>query len=272
MRRRTISVAVLKASLMAILALAPAAYTASQGVSASRPDPNRSEPLLPQRAERQEIRAQLVPVRYSTLASEIGARIVRLPFIEAQSFRSGEVLAVLECSMQIAQRDKARAELHGAEATLRANERLAGLNSIGELELMLSAVAVEKARAELQAHEALIKKCTVIAPFNGRMADQKVREQQFVQPGQALFEILDDSELEVEFLAPSTWLSWMKIGDPLRLAVDETRKAYPARIQRIGARVDPVAQSVKITARTDGRFSELMAGMSGRVEIIPSKP
>lgn len=244
----------------------------AQSPAASQPDPVRQHSVSVPRAERQEIRAQLVPLRYSTLASEIGARIVRIPFGEAQSFRSGDVLAALDCSIQTANRDRARAELHGAEATLRANERLASLNSIGELEVMLSATAVAKARAELQAHEALIKKCTVVAPYNGRIADQRVREQQFVQPGQALFEIIDDSELEIEFLAPSNWLIWLRLGYPMRIAIDETRKAYPARIQRIGARVDPVAQSIKVVARIDGRFTELIAGMSGRVEIAPPRP
>jgi multidrug efflux pump subunit AcrA (membrane-fusion protein) len=53
----------------------------------------------------------------------------------------------------------------------------------------------------------------------------------------------------------------------VRLRVDETGKTYIARVARIGARVDPVSQSIKVVAVIEGRPSELMAGMSGRVYL-----
>jgi multidrug efflux pump subunit AcrA (membrane-fusion protein) len=101
------------------------------------------------------------------------------------------------------------------------------------------------------------------------VAEQKVREQQYVQPGQALLDILDDTSLELEFLVPSSWLRWLKPGQALRVTIDETRKTYPARFTRIAARVDPVSQSIKVAATIDGTFPELIAGMSGRVTASP---
>ena len=255
------------------LALAVCTWSVAALAQATRPAPAPADAdMAPApRMDRQEIRAHLVPVRYTTLASEIGARVRKIPFAEAQAFKAGEVLVSLDCSVQQAYRDKARAELLGAEAALQANERLARLNSLSQLELVLSGTAVQRASAELGAHDALIEKCTVLAPFNGRVAEQKVREQQFVQPGQALLDILDDSALEVEFLAPSSWLRWLREGQTLRVAIDETRRTYPARFTRIGARVDPVSQSVKVVATIDGRFPELMPGMSGRVQVAPPR-
>ena len=90
-----------------------------------------------------------------------------------------------------------------------------------------------------------------------------------MQPGQALLEILDDSTLELEFIVPSRWLSWVRSGSAFQVSIDETGKSYPAKVQRIGARVDPVSQSVKLTAVIDGRFNELVAGMSGKVLMAP---
>ncbi|PND66297.1 HlyD family efflux transporter periplasmic adaptor subunit, partial [Escherichia coli] len=85
-------------------------------------------------------------------------------------------------------------------------QRLAELNSVGQLDLDLSRSAVNKARAEIGANQAVMAKCSVGAPFAGRVAEQKVREQQFVQAGQPLLDIIDDSVLELEFLVPSRWL------------------------------------------------------------------
>lgn len=219
--------------------------------------------------ERQEIRAQLLPRRYTTIAAEIGAKISSMSVSEGGAFKAGQLLVSFDCSLQKAQLDKVQAELEGAEQTLQSNLKLEKLNSVGQLELDLSKSSVNKAKADLGAHNAVLSKCQVFAPFSGRVAEQKVREQQYVQAGQAMLDILDDSSLELEFLVPSVWLQWLKVGGTFQVQIDETRKTYPSRFTRIAARVDPVSQSVKVAATINGRYPELMAGMSGKVMIKP---
>lgn len=218
---------------------------------------------------RQEIRAQLLPRQFTVIAAEIGAKINRLPVAEGGAFKVGQLLVGFDCSVQQAQLQKARAEHGAAEHTLNANKRLLELNSIGQLEVDLARSALSKAAAEVAAQQAVLSKCAIQAPFAGRLAEQKVREQQYVQPGQPLLDILDDSVLELEFLVPSGWLTWLKPGVRFEVEIDETGKTYPAKFIRIGARVDPVSQSVKVAAAIDGRFPELITGMSGRVRITP---
>jgi RND family efflux transporter MFP subunit len=219
--------------------------------------------------DKREIRAQLMPRRYTTLAAEIGAKVSRLPVAEGGRFKSGETLVVFDCSLQQAQLNKAKAALAAVDKTWSANKRLAELNSVGKVELDVSESEVAKAKAEVAANAALIGKCTLAAPFAGRVAEQKVREQQYAQPGQALLEIIDDSQLELEFIVPSKWLVWLKTGHDFPVAIDETGKTYPAKVQRIGARVDPVSQSVKLSATIAGKYPELIAGMSGKVLMAP---
>ncbi|ANQ85743.1 HlyD family secretion protein [Azoarcus olearius] len=245
------------AALLALLATPLAAQDAAQPAAA------RSA------MERQDIRAQLMPRQFTVIAAEIGAKISRLPVAEGGAFKAGQLLVQFDCSMQQAQLQKARAEQSAAEHTFTANRRLLELNSIGQLDVDLARAALAKANAEVGAQQAVLSKCSVAAPFAGRIAEQKVREQQYVQPGQPLLDILDDSVLELEFLVPSAWLGWLKPGVRFQVDIDETRKSYPAKFTRIGARVDPVSQSVKVAAAIDGRFPELITGMSGRVRITP---
>lgn len=220
-----------------------------------------------------EIRAQLTPRRYVTLAAEIGAKISQLPVAEGGRFRAGQTLVNFDCALPAAQMQRAQAALDIAEKTLAGNRRLAELKSIGQMELDVSAAEAAKARAEVAATQALLSKCKIVAPFAGRIAEQKAREQQFVQPGQPLLDIIDDSVLELEFIAPSHWLSWVKVGSRLQVTIDETGRTYPVTVQRIGARVDPVSQSIKLVAVPDSEkgksgHSELIAGMSGRI-VVP---
>jgi RND family efflux transporter MFP subunit len=253
-------------------AIALATLAALGTASAQAPAPASSaiysQPALPRPAlERQEIRAQLMPRRYTTIAAEIGAKIKIIPTAEGEAFSEGQLLISFDCSIQRAQLEKANAELDAAEQTLKANVLLASLNSVGQLELDLSRSAMGRAKAEVGGNLAVLAKCDVISPFSGRIAEQRVREQQYVQPGQALLDIIDDGALELEFLVPSRWLTWIKAGRAFKISIDETRKSYPAKFIRIGARVDPVNQSVKVAAAIEGSFPELIAGMSGRIAL-----
>jgi len=214
-----------------------------------------------------ELRAQLSPRRYTTLAAEIGARVQRLTVREGSSIRAGQVLVEFDCSLQHAQLERAAAALGAAEKALATQRRLVELNATGQLELDQVDAEVGKTRAEMSQIKVQLAKCRITAPFSGRVSEQKMREQQFAQPGQAVLEILDDSVLEVEFIMPSRWLAEVRPGSDLRIAVDETGRDYPAKVQRIGARVDPVSQSIKVVATISGRPPELVAGMSGRVLV-----
>jgi membrane fusion protein, multidrug efflux system len=205
----------------------------------------------------------------TTLATEIGAKIQRISVVEGSRFRAGDVLVRFDCSLQQSQLNKGKAALNGADQTWRANQRLNELNVVGKVELGLAESEVDKAKAEVASNETMLGKCVIHAPFSGRVADQKVREQQYVQPGQTLLEIIDDSVLELEFIVPSKWMAWIKPGYAFKVKIDETGKSYPARIQRIGARVDPVSQSIKLSAAIDGKFNDLIAGMSGQVNLSP---
>ncbi len=255
------------------LALAASA----QAFAAAPPKPALAPPVAAAAAsapagnalDRREIRAQLTPRRYTTLAAEIGAKVNRLPVAEGGRFKAGEVLIVFDCVLQQAQLNKARATQDAAEKAGAANRRLDELHSIGKVELEVSESEIAKAKADVAAYAAMMSKCSVAAPYAGRVAEQKVREQQYVQPGQALLEILDDSALELEFIVPSRWLAWIRPNQPFQVAIDETGRSYPAKVQRIGARVDPVSQSVKLSAVIDGHFPELIAGMSGKVLMAP---
>lgn len=268
MRRLPASL-VLAAVLCASLGAAAQSQSRAPAVASALP-PADSPPAVRSDSTplaRQAIRAQLMPRRYTTLAAEIGAKVSRLPIAEGGSFRAGQVLVSFDCGVQQALLQKHQAELQAAEKTAQANEALHKLNSVGQLELDLSQVAVKRARAELGSQQAVLEKCTVVAPFSGRVAEQKVREQQYVQAGQSLLDILDDGVLELSFIVPSSWLAWLRVGGDFTVAIDETGKTYPARLTHLGARVDPVSQSLKVNAAIHGRFPELMAGMSGRVDI-----
>ena len=218
-----------------------------------------------------EIRAQISPLHYTTLSSEMAGRIDKIATRVGDHFRQGAVLILFDCAVPRAQVARAQAVVTQAERTFEIDRRLVTLKSMGQLELDVAAAEVLKAKADLAAAEAVASKCSIAAPFSGVTVEQKAREFQYTTPGQPLLDILDDSALEVELIAPSHWLSWLKPGYAFQVRIDETEKTYPARVTRLGGRVDPVSQSIKVIGEIIGDAPDLMAGMSGRANITPPK-
>jgi membrane fusion protein, multidrug efflux system len=219
----------------------------------------------------QPIRAQLSPVTYTTIAAELSARVQEIAVREGDNFARGSTLVVFDCSAQRAQLQKSQASLSITQRNYLTNKELLALGSVGRVEHDNSRSEYEKSRAEVSELTSVLDRCRITAPFPGKVVEQKVRSQQFVQAGQPLLEILDSRVLELEFIAPSRWAPWLTQGSQFQIEIDETGKAYPARVTRVAARIDPVSQTFKVAAVINGTFKELSSGMSGTLIIQPPK-
>lgn len=216
-----------------------------------------------------EIRAQLEPKRSTVLSSEVAARISELPLREGDSFTEGQKLVAFDCGVQRARLAHAAAQETATRKAYEVKSKLNALNSIGALELETAAAEHAVAEADLQMAKEITSHCVITAPFAGRMGSMEVKRFQSVAEGQKLLEILDPAELEAEMLVPSSWLKWLKPGYALEIGIEETGRKYPARISRLSPRIDPVSQSIRVFATIDGKFPDLLPGMSGRALLSP---
>jgi multidrug efflux pump subunit AcrA (membrane-fusion protein) len=71
----------------------------------------------------------------------------------------------------------------------------------------------------------------------------------------------------LEFIAPSKWSPWLLRNYRFQITVDETGRSYPAKVTRVGARIDSISQTFKVAAVIDGDYPELAPGMSGTLDI-----
>ncbi|GGA31487.1 efflux RND transporter periplasmic adaptor subunit [Dyella nitratireducens] len=209
------------------------------------------------------IRVQLVSRDEVELSSEIAGKIATLPFRDGDAFHVGQTLVSIDCALYDAQLHKAQAESEAAQELLQADAKLAQFHSVGELEVAQARGKAKGSAAEVAYMQATVHNCVISAPFSGRVVKRTAAPDQFVEAGKPLLTIVDTSHLELKMIVPSKWLAWMKPGRPLTVQVDEVGKTYDARVARIGARVDPVTQTVDVTAALTGEVPELLPGMSG---------
>lgn len=245
--------------LLLTLVLEPSAIALAQ----TRAEPNTDRTSTDRG---RAVRGQLLARTFTTLSSEIAGKIVSISVKDGDSFNSGEPLIVIDCAVQQAQLDEAFAALRAASATRQVNQRLRQLNSAADLEIELALAEEAKAQARVNAMRAILSKCKIAAPFKGKVAELKVQSLQYVQPGQPVLDLVDDSGFEIEFLAPSRWLRWLERGQAFVIEVDETARVYRAEVIRIGGRVDAVSETVKVYGTILDSAPELAPGMSGAVK------
>ena len=77
------------------------------------------------------------------------------------------------------------------------------------------------------------------------------------------------SELELDLIVPSNWLRWVNRGTTFIFSVDELGQEYKARVTRLGAKVDAVSQTIKLTGSFVVRPQSVLAGMSGTATFAP---
>lgn len=204
------------------------------------------------------------------LSSNIIGTIIKINAREGDSFSKDETLVELDCTVNLAYLEKAKAQLKVRIAENRANERLARLKAISGVEVEKSKALVEEAKAEIKLRQKTVDHCLVIAPFDGEVIKLDINEFETVRQSQPLMKIISNNNLLIEMILPSSWLSWLSEGSSFDFFVKEKNTTYRGVITKIVPYIDAVSQSVQVFAKIENSNNKLVAGMSGQAKFTPS--
>jgi len=212
--------------------------------------------------ETRQTRGVLQAGQTAEIAAGMTGKLLKANYKPGQFFKSGALLARFDCTRQKAE----LLALEQAHKTLVAKHEniseLFALGAAGELEVTIARSEMQQAKAERDAIDAKLKDCSIYAPYAGHVTERHVSAFETPQIGQPLYSIQRYNTLELSIIAPSKWMRWMKIGQKLNFTVDETGEIFKAKIIRTGVSVDPVSQTVELTAKPTEKTKSL-AGMSG---------
>lgn len=218
-----------------------------------------------------ELRAELRAPDLVMLSAPAAGRLAAVNVKDGEPIATGQVLIQIDDTLPRLRLDMAIAARDQAGTQLRLAEKLYDLGSRGALDVEMARAHYRGAEAEMNLAAEMVNLCQVKAPWNGRVTRLEVVEHQHVPEGAPLLEVAREGPMEVEFMMPSSWLTRLLPGSPFEVRVDETGQNYPAELLRLGGKVDPVTQSIRIYGRLKGRPEGLVPGMSG-VVVWPDFP
>ena len=108
----------------------------------------------------------------------------------------------------------------------------------------------------------------VRAPFSGVVSVRSVSEGDVVQPGTALFSVVDPASMRFEASVPAAQLSQVKVGAPVSFTVSGyPDRRFTGRVSRISPTVDQGTGQVRIVVAVPNASSNLVGGLfaDGRI-------
>jgi membrane fusion protein, multidrug efflux system len=208
----------------------------------------------------------------STLSTELIAPILRITKREGEAFQKGDVLVQFDCRRFNAELASAEAEYEATYAVAQNNRNLKRYGAVGGTDLAISDAKARKARADADVLKVKVSNCVIFAPFDGRIVEKMVNEHEIPTALSPLLKIVDDTRLEIDLIVSSRLLNNLQIDGVFSFAIDETGKTYQAKLNRIGAVVDAVSQTVRVSGVfIEPRPQNVKPGMSGKAEFETAK-
>ena len=213
-------------------------------------------------AVRIEALGTLEPKEVVDLTLNTADRVQSLYFDDGQRVRKGKTLLSLAQREQMALTEAADATASEAAQQLERIERLAARKAVSQAELDEAKRVLNAANAQLRAVQSRQKDRVLVAPFDGILGFRQVSVGSYVSPGDTVARLIDDSEMNLEFAVPSTFLRSLKPGTTIIARTDDLPGTnFEGVVATIDNAIDPVSRSIKVRATLPHPDRILISGM-----------
>lgn len=127
---------------------------------------------------------------------------------------------------------------------------------------------LDDAKARLSQAEKQRDAASVLAPYDGVVADRMVNPGDIVAPGTPLFSLVDPSTMRLEAAVPAGELATIRLGAKVTFTVTGyPGRTFEGRISSINPQADPQTRQVRLFVRIPNAGQRLVAGLfaEGRV-------
>nr|WP_010131311.1 efflux RND transporter periplasmic adaptor subunit [Microbulbifer agarilyticus] len=237
----------------------------------------RVQPLV----EEVPVTGTINPLRQALLSAEVAGLIEAIHADIGDKVARGAPLLNLDPELSSIRRDAALAEVARVRETLADSrrrlaelQRLVGDDHVAETEVENLASEVRERSAQLQAAQveterlsALLRRHQVTAPFPGIVSMRAVDLGEWVEPGTALFELVDTQSLRADFQVPQRYFSSIRPRTEIRVTLDSgesftTRVEHKVPVSRSGSRTFLLRTILAPGAPSGSERPQLIPGMS----------
>ena len=228
------------------------------------------------------ISGELNAERTASVRAEVSGSVIQVYVEPGQRVAAGAPLARIDATTASAAELSARTGVTASEAQaaqakkeLDRAERLNAAGAIADRDLENTRLQYSTAMAQLAnvksayaAANKQLRSATVRAPFAGVVAGKVVSAGDVVQPGAALFTVVDPRSMRLEAAVPAGQIGQIRIGMPVAFSVSGYGdRKFTGTVTRVSPVADPTTRQVQILASIPNGAGTLVGGLfaEGRV-------
>lgn len=219
----------------------------------------------------------------ATVRAQVSGSIISTDADVGQAVTKGQTLARIDASTGLQDAFlSAKSAVASATATnaaaqrdLQRNQTLLQAGAIAQRDLETSQTqaasaeaGLEDAKAKLATAAKNLDNTRITAPFNGIVSQRSVSPGDVVQPGGALYTVVDPSTMRLVAGVPSDQLSMVRVGTDVTFTVTGyVGQEFHGTVTRVSPAVDPTTRQVQIIVSIPNKSHTLIAGLyaNGRI-------
>jgi membrane fusion protein (multidrug efflux system) len=201
------------------------------------------------------------------LSSQESGEVIAIPVESGDEVKAGDLLLRLNDKVELASRERQRANLELARLLYERDQQLVRQKSIPQSQYDRSKADMDSGVAQLAETEARLENKRVHAPFDGTVGIVRIKTGDYIEPGTTITTLQDLSQLEVDFTVPARYFPQLHLGQQVHMRVDAyPERSYSATLQAIDVEVDADTRNLLLRARLDEN-SGLLPGMFAQIEV-----
>lgn len=255
---------------------------------------DRGIPVEVQVVQKQIVRQQVTlsgiiqPIHKVDIISEVSGKVTKIVKDLGQHIRTRDTLAFIDAEIPLSNYNQARAQLLSAQNNLKiARLNLASDNAlfktgdISSLAHQNSELALKTAEANLLSAKAALtvakkgyRDTRITSPFAGQISRSHLDLGMMVQPGMALYQVVNLSTVKLELGLPQDIIGLLKVDSDVQLTVSALKNRQFKGIVKF---ISPAADEMSGTFTAEIHIptkanSGIRAGMTARATLFLSDP
>lgn len=214
-----------------------------------------------------EVPGSIVPFEETSIAAEVGGRIVDMNISEGMTVKKGTLLVKIFDQDLQAQLRKLTVQLKINEKTEERNRELLKINAISQQDYDLSNLNVENLRADIESVRIAISKTEIRAPYDGTLGLRNVSLGSYISPADIITTIRQVDQLKLDFSVPEKYAKEISKGYKVRFRLDGGTQDHQATVIATENNVDQNTRTLRVKARVNAKHPELIPGLFAKVNL-----
>ncbi len=204
-----------------------------------------------------------------TIKAETNNRITKMLFQEGAEVNKDQILIEFENADVKAELRQAEGELDLRKSDFERIEALRKKGVESQRKFDESLAGLKIAEGKVQAAQARLNKTIIRAPFEGIIGIVDIKEGTYVQAGQELVKLVDNTPIKVEFRVPEKNVHDVGVGQKVEVKVNAFgAKNFEGKVEAVDSSVEEKSHSLLLRATIPNNSGLLKPGMFADVSLV----